>query len=183
MRKEHKEHWSRHPLLVSIISVGVFGIVIALLGSYLQHENWKKQEDISRQKTRQEKLFDKRAEIVRGIFYWHKLQEQICWDVVRERYYKRDHMPYWVKLQEIVAEQAALFEEIKIYFGAQEKEIIGNFAEMDKIWHDIGTKAGNCKLKTLNDFKSIEAYINARFKESEKYREAINDRLAELIYR
>ena len=45
MSKDPKEHWSRHPLLIAIVSTCLFALVVGGLGSFFQHRNWKKQEE------------------------------------------------------------------------------------------------------------------------------------------
>ena len=55
-------------LVVNFISVLIFGIVVAIVGSYLQHQNWIKQQEIAINKVRQEKIFEKRSQIISKIF-------------------------------------------------------------------------------------------------------------------
>ena len=96
MNKERIEHWARHPLVVGLFSTVIFGLIVAGVGSWFQHKNWKKQEEIARQKTQQEKLFDKRTEIAAKVFYVIKKREINAWSMFgacNDPEGKSDHRP------------------------------------------------------------------------------------------
>ena len=123
MSKDPKEHWSRHPLLIAIVSTCLFALVVGGLGSFFQHRNWKKQEEISRKKTHQEKLFDNRTEIAKRLFYLIRKRETNAWSLYSACNFptKMDFVKYWDIRQEIICEDSALRQQIAI---------TGNFSEL-----------------------------------------------------
>ena len=76
--KQHLLDFLRHPLVVAIVSAGLFGAVVALVGASFQHFLWKDQYKIIRQKALYDKYFDKRAEVTKDIFYLIGQREKTC---------------------------------------------------------------------------------------------------------
>lgn len=191
----HLDDILRHPLVIALFSSGLLAILVSKLGARFQHENWRKQEEITRKKVTQEKLFDKRAEITRRAFYLMKKREQVIWNFYHAMKRQRDSVKkeekdlhvrsseeareYRDREQEIVSESNALLEEMKIFFGVMEEtdesDILQDFLEIDEIWHSISYKIPREEI--------TEEYINAETKKVEEHRKAIQKRLQKIIYR
>lgn len=69
----------RHPLFIASISTLLFGAVVAYLGSKFQHKNWKEQNTISHRMALEDKLFEKRADIIREMFFLLSENKQNAW--------------------------------------------------------------------------------------------------------
>ena len=67
------------PFIVALVSTVIFGVVVAKLGSCFQNENWKEQHKIAADSVKQEKLFDRRAEIFEKAIFLAKKREQNIW--------------------------------------------------------------------------------------------------------
>ena len=144
MCKKETQHlfWRflRHPLLVACVSTGVFGLVVALLGTAFQHSNWDKQDRISRERTQQEKLFDKRSELAAEIFYYMKKRETNAWSLYSACNFpdKMNVVKYWDKRQEIICEETAVRQKLAIYFGLTKKrDLIKKVWQVHEMWSKI----------------------------------------------
>ena len=183
MNKERIEHWARHPLVVGLFSTVIFGLIVAGVGSWFQHKNWKKQEEIARQKTQQEKLFDKRTEIAAKVFYVIKKREINAWSMFgacNDPGGKSDFVRYWEIRGEIICEDTSLRHLIAIYFGLdREIEILKTLDQIhDGIWHDVEDKLSNvpeCKQVT-------KEFMYQKTKQSSELENKIIERFRELLY-
>lgn len=78
LSKKTKKPWHHHLLLVALFSALIFGSIVVLLGSWLQHKNWKEEKRIATLIGFYKKTFDKRADIVREVFYLNELNKINC---------------------------------------------------------------------------------------------------------
>ena len=183
MNRERKEHWSRHPLVVAFFSTVIFGLIVAGLGSYFQHRNWKKQDEIARHKTQQEKLFDKRAEIAANVFYVIKKREINAWSMFgacNDQERKSDFVKYWEIRGEIICEDTSLRQQIAIYFGLdREIEVLKTLDEIhDGIWHDVEDK-----LSKVPECKEVtKEFMHEKTKQSSELEDKIIERFREVLY-
>ncbi|MEW6668512.1 MAG: hypothetical protein AB1512_25145 [Thermodesulfobacteriota bacterium] len=185
----------RHPIVIAVFSSGMLAVLVSKLGARLQHENWRKQEEMTRKKVAQEKLFDKRAEIIRRVFYLMKKREQVIWNSYHANKRQREAIKKGSKEfivlfaqeakeyrdleQEVVSESNGLVEEMKIFFGVSEQSEEANFLkcflEIDKIWHGVSYKIAREEMG--------EDYINDESKKVDERRKRIHEGLRHLVYR
>jgi hypothetical protein len=164
------------PIIIAVVSSGVLAVLVAKIGAYFQHRNWKKQERMSRERVLQEKLFDKRAGVIKELFYLNKKREQNVWNLYHARGHADEANKYRDEEQEIVSRYSALLEEIKIYFGViEESDLLKSAWQIGQRWHSVVLKmpGGNVK----------EEMINQISREVDEDRKAIQERLSKIIYR
>lgn len=114
--------------------------MVSYLGARFQYDNWLKQEEISRQKTHQEKLFDKRAEIVEKSFSLFAKRTQNAYNMLSACLFleERDRLKYCEICQEIMIENTALEQQILIYFDLVTRAKIRKpWDQIIKIWQDV----------------------------------------------
>ena len=195
MSEENKKHWFlrvlKHPLLVACASTGVFGVIIAWFGAEFQHRNWIKQEEISTQKTKQEKLFDQRSKLIRDVFYLMKNRELNTWNLYRavesfkeaERYHDNDLMKRYAEEktkyrdveQGLASEFTAIKREMEIYFTMKkEVGISHNLSIIDEIWH-------NCIIHKIEQL--TEAQLQDDLKQLNRYLDKLQNRFSEIMYK
>lgn len=161
MNDEQKKGKSHNPMCNTIVSAILYGLLIVSLGSCWQNRNWNKQHDTATQTAREEKVFDKRADIFKRSIYLTKMREQTIWNY-RSFKIKNDidrWMNYWEKDQELVSEYSALIGESALYFEEFRDEVVNNYQECNKIFHDLMYKLAreHVEEKEMND-KMKEAY-------------------------
>ena len=156
----HSWVWNllRHPLFVSVIATGVFGIVLACIGDYLQHNTWIKQKEIELAKSIQEKVFDKRAaDVLEDLFYTIARRRQLLKQILftqlamrsakmtndkaaLNRFYDEGHK-YSELSEEIEARSAGLVTTMRIFFDWREhQQIIPAYIEIHELFNQIHNK-------------------------------------------
>ena len=71
----------RHPMVIAIVTAGLFGIIVAWCGAKFQHRNWKVEHEIAKKTTFVDNLFDKRTDLGQKIFYLISKREKNCWNI------------------------------------------------------------------------------------------------------
>jgi len=144
-------HWYHDPLWIrfipSVSSAIIIGIFAAGIGTLWQHSNWKKQQKISADAVLAKELFNKRAEIFRKAIFLTKAREQNIWSfrTAKMEGEKEKMDKYWEKDQQLVCECDSMIGEVVIYFDKYGGEMVKNYREGFKMFHDLMYSLGQAK--------------------------------------
>lgn len=76
-----KWYFLQSPVVISLLSNLIFAIIVGIVLAYIQHGNWKEQENISRKNRRTDLIFEKRAEILEKYTNVFMMRTQNIWNI------------------------------------------------------------------------------------------------------
>jgi len=81
MGETGKTRFLEHPYSYALFSNFILALVLLSIGSYWQQENWEKQDEISRNRTKLEKYIDRREQIIREMLVLSSEMEMRIWNL------------------------------------------------------------------------------------------------------
>ena len=176
---EKKSWWDfcNRPLIVVAFSSLIFGGAVAFLGSRFQYAALEKLQSTSRQKALDDKLFDKRAEIITSVFFEMERQEYNVWDRFRtwssvnaalsQEKNKvaldiAEDFKRWDEIdKDIALKNAVLIEEIKIYLNMEDhRSFLYNYKGIMDQLRDLALNIDEKKGISRNELETKIENIN-----------------------
>ena len=176
--KKYKRPWHEHPLLTVLL----FGVIVSAAGTWLQHRYMLKLEEVSREKTKQEKIFDKRSEIAIRLMHLIKRREINSWNLLGSC--RNDdralHVKYWETSRELINEFFSIKQEIMIFFGEElGNELCTQIYSCEELWHDDVED----RLKAYPSCKEVtDEYMMKKIAEAKKYEDKIMNIFKRLLW-
>ncbi len=181
---EKKSWWDfcNRPLIVVAFSSLIFGGAVAFLGSRFQYAALEKLQSTSRQKALDDKLFDKRAEIITSVFFEMERQEYNVWDRFRtwssvnaalsQEKNKvaldiAEDFKRWDEIdKDIALKNAVLIEEIKIYLNMEDhRSFLYNYKGIMDQLRDLALNIDEKKGISRNELETKIENINMHKKD------------------
>jgi hypothetical protein len=191
----------RHPLFVSVIATGFFGIIIAFLGDHWQHQTWVKQKEIELTKSIEGRVFHKRADILEELFYNIARREQILIQILHSqltileanrkndrsavnRFYD-EYYKYSELSEELEARSSSLVTAMRVFFDwRKHPQIIPAYIKLLDRFNQIhnrilkSTKAGILSeediRKNIKDIDELREEFHLMFKDILYYPQITN---------
>ena len=161
MGETGKTRFLEHPYSHALFSNFILALVLLSIGSYWQQENWAKQDEISRNRTKLEKYIDRREQIIREMLVLSSEMEMRIWNLYFAKGEEKTDSKY--RVQETGAKMLGVTYELLIYFQDAPK-IKDNLLGILKFWKSIYERIQQEKIDEAGikeEWKQIEPKVSA----------------------